>query len=366
MPPSLSAPARLAAGAPLLQATVDGAVALRLGPYSLRTTRRRLIVGAALVVAIAALAALALGVGTIALSPERIWQALLGEGTPRDGRVVWGIRVPRIGAALAVGAALGLSGALFQNLTGNPLGSPDVIGFVTGAASGAIVAIVIFSASAVGVALAAVGSGLVTAAVVVLLAGLWGRRGDGGGYRLVLVGIGVGAFLAALNDLLLTRVSGEISIAAQTWLVGSLNSRDGDILAVSLVLIAACLPALAFLSGRMGALQLGDDAASQAGVPVTATRLAMTAVGVLLVGAATAVTGPISFVALAAPQLAWRLAGRGRPALVITALFAAVLLLGADVISQLLPSALHLPVGLVTGLLGGIYLLVLLSKGNRK
>ena len=91
----------------------------------------------------------------------------------------------------------------------------------------------------------------------------------------------------------------------------------------------------------------------------------LTLLGVILVAAATATAGPVSFVALAAPQVAWRLVGRGRPALICTALMGAVLVLAADLASQHLPWGLAMPVGLVTGLLGGVYLLVLLTRGNR-
>lgn len=345
-----------------------GTLLLRVGPLSLRTTRRRVLVALVLFLALAGLALVSLMTGTIRLSVPEALQALAGEGSARTERIVWTIRVPRLLAALAVGSCLALSGAVFQNLTGNPLGSPDVIGFVTGAATGAIIAIIWFAAGAAVVALAAVGSGLATAVAVVALSSVRGRSaavGTGGGYRLVLVGIGAGALLGALNDLLLTRVTGEVSIAAQRWLVGSLNSRDWDVVLPCLVIAVIGVPATVALGRRMAALQLGDVAAAQAGVPVVATRLALTATGVVLVAVATATTGPIAFVALAAPQIAWRLAGRGRPALVCTALLGAVLLLGADVLSQHLPTSVHLPVGLVTGLLGGVYLLILLTKGKK-
>lgn len=348
--------------------SVDGSLVLRLGTLSVRTSRRRVVVGLVLVAVLVGLTLAALATGTIHFSVAEVLAALTGNGDRRAELVVLGIRLPRLLAGVAVGACLALSGGVFQNLTGNPLGSPDIIGFVTAAATGAIAAILGFSAGVVVVAAAAVGGGLLTALLVVGLAsiGAGGRHGAaGGGYRLVLVGIGVGAFLGALDDLMLTRVSGEESVAAQSWLVGSLSSRNWDVVLPCLVVCVLGLPVVMMLGRRMNALQLGDTVAAQVGVPVVATRLGLTGVGVVLVAAATAAAGPISFVALAAPQIAWRLVGRGKPPMVCTALLGAVLLAGADLVSQLLPESVHLPVGLVTGLLGGLYLLVLLSRRNR-
>lgn len=347
--------------------TAHGATAVRLGSLSLVTTRRRLVVVAVLIVLLVAFAVLALGTGTIRLSAAEVFSALGGDAERRVERVVWGIRVPRVAAALVVGAALALSGAVFQNLSGNPLGSPDIIGFVTGAATGAVLAITLFAAGPVVVALSALGGGLATAVIVLLLAHVRGRGAPaaGGGYRLVLVGIGVGALLASVNDLLLTRSSAEAANAAQIWLVGNLASRNADVLGPCLVMIGLAVPCVLLLGRRMAALQLGETAAAQAGVEVPATRLAMVAVGVVLVAAATAATGPISFVALAAPQIAWRLVGRGRPALWASALTGAALLLGADLVSQHLPVDMSLPVGLVAAMAGGVYLLFLLMRGQR-
>lgn len=350
---------------PAVNRPVDGSLLVGLGPLRVRTSRRRIVLSSVLAAGLVVIGLVAMGTGTIRFSPAEIVEALAGRGSYAAERVVLGIRAPRLLAGIAVGACLGLSGAVFQNLTGNPLGSPDVIGFVTGAATGAIASIIVFSAGPVVVALAAVGSGLATAVVVVALSGMAGGSGAGGGYRLVLVGIGAAAFLGALNDLMMTRVSGEISVGAQQWLVGSLSSREWTVVWPCLVVLAIGLPVVLALGRRMTAMQLGDDVAAQVGVPVVATRLALTAVGVVLVAAATAATGPISFVALAAPQITWRLAGRGRPALLGTALLGSVLLVTADLVSQLLPDAVNLPVGLVTGLLGGVYLLVLLSRGAR-
>ncbi|MDN6557383.1 MAG: iron chelate uptake ABC transporter family permease subunit, partial [Acidipropionibacterium acidipropionici] len=149
-----------------MSTSVDGSLLLRLGPVCLRTSARRIWLAAGLAVAVVVIGLAALDTGTMSFGVGEILGALTGHGSYRVERVILGIRAPRLLAGMAVGACLALSGAVFQNLTGNPLGSPDVIGFVTGAATGAVIAIIGFSAGAVVVAACAVGSGLLTAVAV--------------------------------------------------------------------------------------------------------------------------------------------------------------------------------------------------------
>ncbi|MBN8934526.1 MAG: iron chelate uptake ABC transporter family permease subunit, partial [Rhizobium pusense] len=133
--------------------------------------------------------------------------------------------LPRVLVAVFAGASLGVSGAVFQSVSRNPLGSPDVIGFTTGAATGALAQIVIFGGGPLAVALSAVLGGLVTATLVYLLSF---KQGVTGGYRLVLTGIGAGATLNALNGLMLVKGSLDNAIAANLWLAGSLDARNWD------------------------------------------------------------------------------------------------------------------------------------------
>ncbi|WP_134536662.1 FecCD family ABC transporter permease, partial [Pseudomonas aeruginosa] len=272
------------------------------------------------------------------------------------------VRLPRVLTACLVGAALGMAGAIFQSISRNPLGSPDVIGFTTGAASGAIVQIILFDAGPLATSLAALAAGLCTALAVVLLA----RRGaTAGGYRLVLVGIGVGASLSGLNSLLLVTGNLDQAMYAQLWLAGSLNTRTWSHVVPAALGLLASVPLALYHGRRLEVLELGDASAAQLGVAVERVRLQMVLVAVGMTAIATAAAGPIAFIALAGPQLARRLTRSAGVPLLSGALMGAVLLLAADLLGQRLAYVANLPIGLMTGLLGGFYLLWLLLRSRR-
>ncbi len=348
--------ARLAAALPgRVLRTPREALALRWRP-------RAVVVGAVVAVVVLGLGVLAMTRGSSSLTPADVVTVLLGEGDTRATKIVLGIRLPRAVTGVLVGAALGVAGAVFQSISRNVLGSPDIIGFTTGAATGAIVQIVVFEGGPVAVGASAVVSGLACAVVVYLLA-LKGSRS--GGYRLILVGVGVGAILSALNGLLLTRAGLDQAVEAQVWLAGSLAGSSWKQATPLAVAVAVLLPLVAWLGRRLAYLELGDDSATQLGVRVERTRLALMLLGVGLTGVAIATAGPISFVALAAPQLARHLMRASAPPVVGSALLGAALLVGADLASQHLPLGIAMPVGLMTGLLGGVYLAWLLTRTKK-
>jgi iron complex transport system permease protein len=338
--------------------------ALRVGagPLRLRVERRTLAVGAVLVGVLAAAALASLMSGTVSLSPGQVLGALGGHAdSERTARVMWQIRVPRVVTALAVGMALGAAGCVFQSVSRNALGSPDVIGFTSGAATGAVVQIVLIGAGPGATIAAAVAAGLLTALVVYALAR---KDGVSGGYRLVLVGIGVSAFAGALNTLVLARGDIDLTTRARVWLSGSLNARTWDDAWPPLAAVAVLVPALAALARHLDILEMGDDQAGQLGVHAERTRLLAMLIGVVLTAAAVAGAGPIAFVALAAPQIAVRLTRASRVQVIVSALMGAGLLLLADLVSVHLPVRAALPVGLTTGALGGVYLLWVLSRSR--
>lgn len=306
------------------------------------------------------LAAAAMTVGTFDLSLADVFAILTGQG---DGgvsqRVVLNIRLPRVLTGLFAGAALGASGAVFQSVSRNALGSPDVIGFTTGAATGAIAQIVLFGGGSTQIAIAAVVGGVLTAAVVYLLSY---KNGAVGGYRLVLTGIGVGAVLAAINGLLLVRGSLDNAVAANLWQAGSLNARNWTHVWPVLVGVALLVPLITLATKRLSIIEMGDDLAKQLGVPVERTRLLAVFGAVLLAALATAAAGPIAFVALAAPQLVMRLNGRGELPVLGAAAMGALLIVLADLLSQLAPGGANLPIGRMTGVVGGVYLIWLLTR----
>lgn len=336
---------------------------VRRGALSVRVRRRVLLVAALSVVALLGLAVVGLGLGEYPVAPGQVLAALTGRAEdPLAAYFVSEVRAPRVLTALSVGAALGVAGAIFQNVTGNPLGSPDIIGFTTGAATGALVQIILVGADTRGVALGALLGGLLTAALVHALT----RRHGLSGQRLVLVGLGVGAALAALNTLLVVRASLVAAQTAAQWLAGSLNAVLWPRAALTMAAVGVLLALVVPFARPLSMLVLGDDICRAAGIPLQRVRTGAVLLAVCLVSVATAATGPIAFVALAAPQIARRLAGTAAPGLVGPALTGALMVLGSDLVAQRLLAPTELAVGVVTGAVGGLYLIVLLTTEWRK
>jgi len=337
-------------------------VVLALGPWSLRVERRVLGVGVVLAVLVAVAMAASTLFGDYGLAVRDVLAILGGdESDPRATYFVTEQRIPRVLAGAAVGAALALSGAIFQNLSRNPLGSPDIIGFTVGAASGALAQIILFDAAPDAVAAGAVVGGLGTAVAVYALS--W-QRGVAA-HRLVLVGVGVGAVLQALNALLVVKASLTEAQTAAVWLAGSLNAMTwGPLLRLSAAL-AVLVPAALALARPLGSLVLGDDVAAATGVRVERCRLGLVAVGVALVAAAVATAGPLAFVALAAPQIGRRLTRTPWAGPVVSALVGALVVVLSDLVAQRIFAPTQLPVGVVTGSLGGAYLIWLLAWQRR-
>jgi iron complex transport system permease protein len=325
--------------------------------------RQNLAVPAAMALAPVALLVVSLGSGEVSISPPEVVRTLFGGGDHATRFLTWDLRLPRAVTAALVGAALGASGAIFQSVTRNPLGSPDVLGFLQGASVGAVLEIVLFDGGSAAVAVAAVLGGLAAAITVYALAY---REGGARDYRLILVGIGIAAMLVAITHYLLSRTTLEEASAAQIWLVGSLDGRSWDDVGPAALALAVLLPAALALGRAMRALELGDDAATALGVAPERMRVAAMAVGVGLCAIGTAAAGPIVFVALAAPQITRRLTRASGPGIGCAALGGATLLVGADLLGRLLFPSRELPVGIVTGVLGGIYLLALLAREWRR
>ena len=260
--------------------------------FSVRIHRRSaavVIIGLLLLIG---LSIYSLTLGDYGLSAGDSFRRLLGDGGPRDDFLgvyfVQSVRLPRMLAAVAVGCALGISGRIFQTISGNPLGSPDIVGLSTGCATGALIAIIVLGSSPAVTGFGALLGGLLSGVLILACAG--GMRVTG--IRVVLVGIGCSAALRAINSLLIV-------------------------------------------------------------------------VAILLVACATAVAGPVAFVALSAPHIAHRLCGGGGVGFASSALVGALLVLTSDVCAQRLIAPAELPVGVVTGVVGGLYLLWLLIREVR-
>ena len=316
--------------------------------------RRRLVLGglgAALVVAFLVRVLL----GDYLVSAADLVRILLGAQIPVATFVVMESTLPRAVLAVLVGLALGAAGSLFQLLLRNPLASPDIVGVSLGASAAGVVALLGLGLRGGAVSVAAVLGAVLVSAVVRWVAGTTG------GYRLVLVGVGVAAAMGSVVQYLLARSSTYDVQLALRWLVGSLSGVRWPEIATLAVALAVLLPLLALLARALPALELGPDVARCLGVGRHRTDVLLL-LGVLLTGVAVAAAGPVSFVALMAGPIARSLLG-GRHSLLAGALVGAVLLLLADYTAAYLLPGVVLPVGVVTGAVGGPFLLWLLVRG---
>ncbi|MGW4202387.1 FecCD family ABC transporter permease [Streptomyces sp. NPDC004726] len=289
-------------------------------------------------------------------TPGQVLSALAGRGD--EAVVVREWRLPRVAGAVVFGALLGGAGAAFQNLTRNALGSPDVIGLDAGAYTGALFSITVLGGTATQLALGSIAGGLLAAGAVFLLS----VRAGLDGIRLIVVGIAVNAMLIALNSWIVLRADLDVAFAASGWSAGSLNGIGWDDLALPLAVASGLAVLLAVLARAMHQSALGDEIAVASGVGLTRHRLLMVGAGVGCTATVTAVTGPIAFIALAAPQIGRRVTAAPGVPLLPAALTGAVLLLAADLLAQTLVAPIALPVGAVTTAIGGLYLIRLLIK----
>lgn len=341
---------------------------MRMGRFS-GVWRARMIavtlIGAGLVVLATAAN---IGRGDFPISLTEVLAVLAGSGDAAQQFIVLELRLPRTLTGILVGAALGLAGAITQTIARNPLASPDILGVTEGATAAAVFVIVLGgSAGAVGGLVAGVGlpiaalvGGLGTAALVY---GLAYRRGIEG-YRLVLVGVGISAVALAITSWLLVIAEVNEAARAYVWFTGSLNARGWEHVVPVGIALAVLVPVALLLAFGLGALQFGDDTSRGLGLRLNRARGALILVAVGLAAVATSSAGPILFVALVVPQICQRLVGGARPPLLASAVYGALLTVGADLIART-ALGVELPVGIVTAILGAPYLLYLLGRRNR-
>ncbi len=331
---------------------------------SLRAVRRRrqtlVVSGMVLVVLVAG--TIALLIGAAGLTPGQAIGGVLGLGDKGDVFVIQKLRLPRIEAAVVIGAAFGLAGALFQSTLRNPLASPDILGISTGASLGAVIGVLVLGLSGIALSgMAFAGAGVVALAIWLLA---W-RKGLHS-IRFVLVGVGFAYLCASMIAWALARSQEHEAAAVLIWTVGSVSDVRGE----QLTLVAAGTLVLfvvaALISRTQGPLALGDDNARALGVHVDAARIGALLLAVGLIALATSAAGPIAFVALVAPAIARRLVNDGGAALVASAATGAALTLVADVIAQHGLLGVAAPVGIVTGLVGAPYLLWLLATNEKR
>lgn len=300
--------------------------------------------------------------GTYEMSLAEVVQGILGTGDPGSVLVVREWRAPRAALAALFGLSLGMSGAVFQSLTRNPLGSPDIIGFSAGSYSGALIVLLVTGGGYVAVALGALAGGIATALVVFLLA----YRKGVSGFRLIIIGIGVSAMLSALNTYLMLKAAPGEQLTAAVWGSGSLNGLTIETLMPVLVVLGVLLVPTLALSPALRVLEMGDDAAGSLGSRPDTVRLVAIVVGVALTALVTASAGPIAFIALVAPQIARRLTRSSGVGTIAAGAVGAFLLVLSDFVAQRLFAPMQLPVGIVTVSVGGLYFVWLLVRETRR
>jgi len=322
---------------------------------------------AATVVAVASLFALAaatasLLLGAAGLGVGDVLGVLVGQGSPKAEFVIMRLRLPRVLAAILAGTGLGLGGALFQTTLRNPLASPDILGVTGGASLAAVGSMLLLGLEGPAVSLAAFAGALVVAAL------MWGLAWRDGltGIRFVLVGIGLASIVAGLLGWLITRAEVREASEALVWMVGGIAGIGWPELATAGVALVVLLGLTVAFSPRMPLLALSDDSARSLGLDSTRARATAIVLGVGLVAVATALAGPIAFVALVAAPIARALVGHGQAALAASAVVGAAIVLVADLVAQHAFTGFAVPVGIVTGLIGAPYLLWLIARGNRR
>ncbi|TRV77964.1 iron chelate uptake ABC transporter family permease subunit [Streptomyces sp. 130] len=298
-------------------------------------------------VLLAALAVLSMGVGARHIAPGEVVRALFDYRGTDDHVIVRDVRAPRAMLAVAVGAALAVSGALIQTLARNPLAEPGILGVTAGAGFAVTIG------SALGLAAGQAGQlgfAVIGSAVAALLVAAVGRRSP---LRLVLTGVALTAVLSGVS-LGLRLMLPDTFDAYRFWSVGTLAGREQAPLAWPLTAIAVSLAGALLLSRALNALTLGENVAHTLGARVGRVRIVTLVLITVLSGAATAVAGPILFVGLIVPHLARRPASGSVPWLIgYTMVLGPILLLAADMASRVLLPTGEVPVAIVTAFLGG-------------
>ncbi|QJQ97138.1 MULTISPECIES: iron chelate uptake ABC transporter family permease subunit [Halomonadaceae] len=319
---------------------------------------RRAFTANALLLAALLLASLAyLSLGSMRLSPAELWAVLAGRGDMMASFMVLDLRLPRLAVACMTGAAFALAGCLMQTLARNRLATPGIIGIDNGATAFAV-------ASVVGIGVSIAPPAMALAGAVTATALTFGLVGGGGvrGYRFIVAGIGVGAVFGALTQLLLARVSIDVANAAYPWTVGTLNARPQSAVTTLAVGLPLGLMAALWLARALSVMRFSESVAQGLGQPVNRRRHQALILSVVLTALAVAVAGPVGMVGLIGPEIARYLSStRGVP-IVASALAGALVMVLSDLVGRTLFAPIEIPVGIVTAVVGGPYLLWILLR----
>lgn len=334
------------------------------GRLSLRLQTRVLWMSGILIAALIAIIAASLISGSYPLTVAEVWQTLIAVA-PSDtaDTVVWQFRFPRTLAAALVGALFGLSGAILQNVTRNPLADPSLVGVSQGASLAVVAIIVVYpDVNQAFRPLFAFGGALAVAALIQSIAM---QRMGGATMRFILTGIGVAAFVSAITSAMLTYGDIDKAQAALGWLAGSIHAVGWTEVWSLSICLAILTPLLIWATRYMSALRMGPEVATGLGVPVRFARIGLITLSVALAAFAVAAVGPLGFVGLVAPHVARRIAHSGiGQHLVLTALLGSVIVTLADFVGRTAFAPVQIPAGILTAILGVPVFLFLIVKQN--
>ncbi|MGO1736699.1 MAG: FecCD family ABC transporter permease [Leucobacter sp.] len=334
------------------------AAAIRSGRQ--RKLLRSGVTVAIMLLALITIAAVSLMLGRTSYSPGEVLAVIFGETVPGASFTVGELRLPRVLTGLLAGFAFGAAGSTFQTMLRNPLASPDIIGVSAGAGAFAVTGIIMLSMTETAVSFFALGGALVTAVSIYLLSN---RRGFTGA-RFILIGIGVAAMMQSIISYVLTSAPSWQIHTAMQWLSGSLNGASWEKLGPLTAAFAVCVPILLLCARSLEMLRIGDETATGLGVQVRPVRILLIVSAVTLLAFATAATGPIAFVAFMAGPIAARIMPPGASLVIPAGFVGALLVLVSDFAGQYLFGERY-PVGVITGVLGAPYLILLLIRINR-
>ena len=330
-----------------------------VGRRSVLITPRHVIVGFILLALSLAVAVVSLRLGKFPVTAQEVIDALQGQGRKIVQVVVVKWKLPRIVLGLVAGLALGVAGAVFQTITRNPLGSPDLIGFSTGAQTGILISILLLPGSMLSASLASFIGGAAVGTVTYLVS----LRGGFTGLRFILVGIAISSMLVSVNRWLLVRVDDDEGLGALKAITGTLGAARWPVVAPTCLAIGVTVALILLASRHLQVLSLGEQMATILGSPTRRVSAVLILLGTVLVAVVTMAAGPIGFVALVAPHLARLLTGSPQSPLLVSGLTGSLLMVGADLLSQLVLESM--PVSVVTNAVGGLYLMVALTVAAR-
>ncbi|WP_154675638.1 FecCD family ABC transporter permease [Parafrankia elaeagni] len=336
----------------------------RTGPGTVTVPgpRRRLLGLIVALVVLLVLLVLSVMIGSTAIAPSVVWDALVHSSAGIDQFAIRDFRLPRTVVGLVVGVALGLSGALIQALVRNPLADPGLLGVHAGASLAVTVAVGLFGIRDVRgyMWFAFVGALVVTLMVLALGSTRQGQSP----VVMVLAGICVGAVLGGVRDAL-QLTNPDAFDAIRSWDAGSIAGRPLDVVWPILPFLGVAVIVAFAVSGSLDAMALGDELAVTQGVRLVRTRLLAVIALTLLTGGATAVAGPITFVGLMVPHVArWLVGPHQRWIFAYSILLAPILLLAADILGRVVMRPGEIPVGIVTAFIGAPVLIVLVRRNK--